>query len=354
VVGDCYCGVLEACHEVLDLRRAREWTGALSRWCEGQPDLVPHRGPCYVYRSEVLQFNGAWSDAFDEAQKACEWLSSPVSAEGAADAFYRIGELYRLRGAYAEAEDAYRHASRLGRRPAPGLPLLWLARGQPDPARSALRRALDEETDPGRRAGLLDAHVQVLLAAGDSAGAREAAGELAKIAARLDSPLVRGLCAMAEGAASLAEQQPSAALAPLRRAWTEWQRLETPYDAARARVLIGCAYRALGDEQSAAMEFDAARWVFEQLGAAPDLLRLDGLTAAPEANGGPAGLTARERDVLGLIAEGKTNKEIGLALVISEHTVARHVQNMLAKLECPSRAALAAIAAEHHVGSRSR
>src|SRR4029453_8508341 len=107
-VGNMYCGVLEACHEVLDLRRAREWTGALSRWCESQPDLVPHRGPCQVYRAEVMQFHGAWSDAFAEAKRACEWLSLPVSPEGPADAFYRVGELHRLRGAYAEAREGYR------------------------------------------------------------------------------------------------------------------------------------------------------------------------------------------------------------------------------------------------------
>ena len=147
VVGNVYCGALEACHEVLDLRRAREWTGALSRWCDSQPDLVPHRGPCQVYRAEVMQFHGSWADAFAEAQRACEWLSLPVSPEGPADAFYRVGELYRLRGALAEAEEAYRQASRLGRQPEPGLPLLWMARRQLSAAQTALHRALEEETD---------------------------------------------------------------------------------------------------------------------------------------------------------------------------------------------------------------
>jgi DNA-binding CsgD family transcriptional regulator len=142
---------------------------------------------------------------------------------------------------------------------------------------------------------------------------------------------------------------PGAALDPLRRAWTEWQRLEAPYDAARARLLIGCAYRDLGDEESAAMELDAARWVFQQLGALPGLARIDALLSHSEAQGAPGGLTPRELDVLRLIAAGQTNKEIGATLVISEHTVARHVQNMLAKLGCPSRAALAAFAVEHHI-----
>lgn len=353
-VGDVYCGVLEACHEVLDLRRAQEWTGALSRWCASQPDLVPYRGPCQVYRAEVMQFHGAWADAFAEAQRACEWLSLPVSPEAPADAFYRVGELHRLRGRYAEAEDAYRQASRLGRRPEPGLALLWLAQGRIEAARAAVQRALGEEAELGRRAELLDAAIQVLLAGGDFAAARARAGELREIATALGAPLVSALCLMAEGAAALAEHQPAAALAPLRRAWSEWQRLEAPYDTARARLLIGCAYRDLGDQDSAAMEFDAARWVFQQLGALPDLARAEALASPARASELPGGLTLRELDVVRLIAAGQTNKEIAAALVISEHTVARHVQNMLTKLGCASRAALAAFAAEHRLAQPPR
>jgi DNA-binding CsgD family transcriptional regulator len=301
-----------------------------------------------------MQFHGSWSDAFEEAQRACAWLSLPVSPEGPADAFYRIGELHRLRGAYAEAEDAYRQASRLGRRPEPGLPLLWMARGHLDAAHTALKRALEEETDLARRAGLLDACIQVLLARGDVAGARARAVELRDIAAALGAPVVRASCVMAEGVALLAEHQPGAALGPLRQAWTEWQRLEAPYDAAKVRLLIGRACRDLGDEQSAAMEFDAARWVFQQLGALPDLAQVDALASRSEARAAPGGLTMREMDVLRLISAGQTNKEIGVALVISEHTVARHVQNMLAKLGCSSRAALAAFAVEHRLAQPPR
>jgi DNA-binding CsgD family transcriptional regulator len=354
MVGDIYCGVLEACREVLDLRRAREWTGALSRWCERQPDLVPYRGPCQVYRAEVMQFHGFWSDAFAEAQRASEWLSRSVSPEGPADAFYRLGELHRLRGAHAEAEEAYRQASRLGRRPEPGLPLLWLAQGQPGAARTALHRALSEETDRARRAGLLDADIQVALTEGDVTAARTRITELREIATWLGAPVVRAACMMAEGTALLAEHRPEEALGPLRRAWTEWQGLEAPYDAARVRVLIGCGYRALGDRESAAMEFDAARWVFQQLNARPDLARVDALTASTAAQEARHGLTQRELDVLRLIAAGQTNKEIGSALVISEHTVARHVQNMLAKLGYSSRAALAAFAVERRFAEPSR
>lgn len=354
VVGDVYCGVLEACHEVLDLRRAREWTGALTRWCEAHPTIVPYRGPCMVYRAEVMQFHGSWKDAFEEAQRACEWLSGPVVPEGAADAFYRIGELHRLQGKYAEAEEAYRQASRLGRQPEPGLPLLWLARGQRDAARNALRRALGEVSrEFAKRAGLLDADVEVCLALGDVPGARAGAEELAQIAERLEAPYLRAVAGRAHGAVLLAEGDAAGCLGPLRRAWSDWQQMEAPYESARVRVLIGLAYQALGDKDSAAMEFDAARWVFEQLGAMPDLARLDSVASEPTAPAAPGGLTAREAEVLRLVATGCTNKQIAAALVISEHTVARHIQNMLAKLDCPSRAALAAFAVEHDLGPSS-
>lgn len=355
VVGDVYCGVLEACHEVCDMRRAREWTGALTRWCDGQSDLVRHRGPCMVYRAEVLQLHGSWSDAFAEARRACEWLSDPASPEGAAEALYRLGELHRLQGSYTEAEEAYRQASRLGRPPEPGLPLLWLARGRTEAARAAIRRVLIEVPgDPARRALLLDADVQVCLAVDELASARASASELEAIASRLDAPFLRALAARAEGSLLLAGGEASQCLGALRRAWSEWQRLEAPYEAARVRTLIGLAYRQLADEESAAMEFDAARWVFQELQALPDLARVDALLARRDAQPAAGGLTARELDVLGLVAAGSTNKEIAAALVISEHTAARHIQNMLSKLGCPSRAALAAYAVEHDLARAAR
>jgi DNA-binding CsgD family transcriptional regulator/tetratricopeptide (TPR) repeat protein len=357
LVGYIYCGVLEACQEVLDLPRAKEWTAVFSRWCEGQPDLVPYRGPCLVHRVEVMRLRGDWEDALEEARRACDWLSLPASPEGPADAFYQLGELCRLRGQAAGAEEAYQRASRLGRTPQPGLALLWLARGQAEEAATAVRRALDESVPEGplgdwdrmlqqaRRAELLSAYVEILLALGDPAAARAGAVELADAAAVLDVLPLRALADRAEGSVLIAERQPRAALAPLRRSWSAWQRLEVPYEAARVRVLIGKACRALGDEQSAAMEFDAARWAFERLGAAPDLARLEE-DAHAAGRRAPGGLTPREVEVLRLIAAGETNKGIAAALVISEHTVARHVQNMLQKLGFSSRAGLAAYAAQ--------
>ena len=132
----------------------------------------------------------------------------------------------------------------------------------------------------------------------------------------------------------------------LRQALGAWLELEAPYEAATTRVLVGQACRALGDQDAFAMELDAARNVFEELGAEPDLVRLDLLSGAGE-SGARHGLTPRELEVLRLVARGKSNREIARSLVISEHTVARHLQNIFTKLGVPSRTAAGAFAFEH-------
>jgi DNA-binding CsgD family transcriptional regulator/tetratricopeptide (TPR) repeat protein len=348
-MGHTYCGLLDACWEILDLRRAREWTVALTRWCEAQPDLVPYRGPCLIHRVELMRLHGDWPDAVQEAHRACDWLSLPASPETPAEAFYQLGELRRLSGEFDEAEEAYRQASKWGRSPEPGIALLWLARGQTEAAAAALHRALDEcEPNCGKRAELLGAHVEALIAKGELAAARDAASELKELAKARDAVFLHALADRAEGNVLLAEGQPGGAVALFRRSWRGWQELEAPYEGARVRVQIANACRVLGDEGSAQMELDAARWVFERLGARFDLelLDRDSKQVPPSTTGG---LSARELEVLRLIAAERSNKDIAAALVISEHTVARHVQNMLQKLGCSSRTGLAAFAVEHGV-----
>jgi DNA-binding CsgD family transcriptional regulator len=348
VVGDVYCSVVEGCLEVFDLRRAQEWTAALTRWCEAQPDLVPYRGQCLVRRAEILQLHGAWSDAIEAARQACDRLLQPSPQPAAGAAFYQCGELHRLRGEFAAADDAYRRANRYGRKPQPGLALLRLVQGQTETATAAIRLAVDEAHGTETRPRLLAADVEIMLAAGDLQAARLAADELTSLAGDLDAPVLTAMAAQARGAVRLAEGDAGEALPVLRQAWTGWQEVDAAYDAACVRVLIGRACRELGDVDAAEMEFDAARWIFQQLGARPDHTRVEGLSRALKP-ASAAGLSAREMQVLRLVARGRTNREIASALFISDRTVERHVSNIFNKLDLPSRSAATAYAYEHQL-----
>jgi DNA-binding CsgD family transcriptional regulator len=296
-----------------------------------------------VYRAEIMRIHGAWAEAANEAQRACERLSGQAAV---GMAFYQLAELYRLRGEFAKAEHAYRQAGQWGREPQPGLAMLRLAQGQIDAAAVAIRRVVDEANVRVARARVLAPFVEIMLVVHDLGAAAAAADELAMIADDLGAPLLHATSDHTTGAVLLGQSDANAALVVLRRAWAVWRELDAPYEAARVSVMIGLAYRQLGDPDTAAMELDMARSVFQQLGAAPDLARVEALspTAGPK---GPMGLTGREVQVLTLVARGMTNREIAAALGISEHTVARHVQNILAKLGVSSRTAAGAFAFEH-------
>jgi DNA-binding NarL/FixJ family response regulator len=260
-------------------------------------------------------------------------------------AFYQRGELHRLRGEQGPAEEAYRQASLRGRDPQPGLALLRLAQGQIGPAISAICRVVDEASDAASRSRLLPAKVEILLAAGDVRAASATAAELTRLAAGPGAPYLLAVAAHAQGAVLLAEGDPRAALAGLRAAALAWQDLEVPYEVGRVRVLIGLACRELGDHDGAEMELDAARQSFSQLAATPDLARVEALSPRAAARAG--GLTARERQVLRLVAAGATNKAVAADLIVSERTVDRHLSNIYTKLGVSSRAAAVAFAYRH-------
>lgn len=338
-VGDAYCTVIEGAEELFDLHRVEVWTGAFHAWCESQPQLVLYRGICLMHRAELLLLRGNWTQALDELDAALSRIANPRDATVLGAAFYLRGELHRLRGALDEASDAYRQANELGRVPQPGLALLRVAQGKLEPATAAMRRVLDEASGPIERSRVLGAFVEIMCLAGDAEAALGAAQEFEAIAAELKMPFLRAMASTALGRAQLATADARSALTTLRASWRTWSELGIPYEAALARALIADACAALGDEDGERMERDAARATFEQLGAALDL--------APRSRRAPDGLTARELEVVRLLATGATNRAIARALKISEKTVATHVGHVFTKLGVESRAALTAYAYEH-------
>jgi DNA-binding NarL/FixJ family response regulator len=343
-VGDVYCSVIDACTEIFDLRRAQEWTAALTRWCDRQGDTVPYRGACLIRRAEILQLHGSWDDALTEAERACQHLVAPPPKPSAGFASYQRGELHRLRGEFAKAEDAYRQANELGRKPQPGLALLRLAQGDVDAALSSIRRVVEEARDTSGRSRVLAAYATILVATGDTATARTAADELRSIADVFDALFLRATASHVDGAILLAEGDAERAVTSLRDALERWRELGAPYEEARSRELMAAASRMLNDHDTAELELDSARRAYQRLGAVADVGRLDALVATSQPPKEGASLTAREREVLALVATGQTNRAIADALGLSEKTVARHISNIFTKLGLSSRAAATAYA----------
>ncbi len=345
MAGRIFCTMIDACQEIDDIRRMMDWTRMLTQWCEKQPDLVPYTGQSSVHRAQIMRFQGAWAQALEELDLAEERYTSQGARDGVGDVFFERAELRRLQGDAEKAAKGYDKADGHGRDPQPALALLWLLQGRVDAAVAVVRRLLDEVGDPVHRSRMLIAAVEVLVVAGDLDGASAAADELGQIATGFGSAALSASAAYAKGSVALARSEPAAALPDLRLAWRTWLDLGGRYHAAWARTRIGQAFRAMGDEDSARAELVVAGRTFEELGAAPARDEVERLLGG----GRPDGLTARELEVLRLVAAGRTNPQIAAELFLSEKTVARHLSNIFAKTNVKSRTAAAAYAFQHQL-----
>lgn len=348
VTGIVYCNTIAFCRAAYELRRVREWTKALSVWCEQQPEMVAHNGLCLVHRAEILLMEGDWASALEEAQRSAERFTRGMLNQMACGrAHYCQGEVHRLRGNFEAAEAAYRQASLQGYEPQPGLALMRLSQGDSEAAAAAVRRVVTETTSDLRRAAILPAYVEIALSIGELGRAKGACREMEEISERHHSEIVYAMASHCRGAVDLAEGRASEALAALRSAQAIWTELGAVYEVARIRVRIAKACRMLGDGDTAVMEEEAARNTFEDLGAGPDP---SGVVSTGDSDGGPSAahnLTSRQLEVLRLVAAGMTNREIADELFVSEHTIARHIQNIFAKLNVSSRTAATAFAFEN-------
>ncbi|WP_265519726.1 LuxR family transcriptional regulator [Nitratireductor luteus] len=341
VSGVVYCEIVSSCCRVLEMVRAREWTAILTDWCRRNPQARAFNGVCQVHRAEVLQLEGNWNEAFEEAERATQGLSGTSEQTAMANAAYRRGEILRLRGELEKSDAEYRLAGEIGIDPQPGLALLRLAQGRRDEAVAAIRRALETAGDVPRKTALLPAGIEIFIACGDLDEAERLCGEMSDIAELFGTEILAHVADQGHGSLALARGEFGRAVAVQTRALRYWSEFGAPYLVARLRVDIARGCAGLGDSEAAGRELDAAEKIFRDLGAAPDLARIHEIRTVSK-TARADNLTARERQVLSLVASGSTNREIAEKLRLSPKTVNRHVENIFGKLGVSSRAAAVA------------
>jgi len=336
ISGTLYCHTIAACHEVADVRRMTRWTDLAERWLATFPAAVFFGGLCGVHRAQLLLLRGEWGEAEQVARRVVVDLDGN-RIDYAAEAWYAVAEARRLRGDPGAA-DAYDEAHARGRDPQPGRALLQLQTGDAAGAARSVRSAVAAiGADPLSRAPLCAAMVEIAIAAGRLDDAVAAASELEATAATYATSGLEAMAAAARGAVLLAEGQAEEALPVLREACRRWYELGAAYDAAGTCVRLAEAYRALGDAVSAAAEVERAKAAYERLGVHPPVWE------------SPDGLTPRECEVLALVADGRSNRQIGEALYISDRTVARHLTNIFHKIGVTSRTQAARYAIDRGV-----
>jgi ATP/maltotriose-dependent transcriptional regulator MalT len=344
--GNIYCTIMSICYDVMDLRRAREWTRATERWLSGFSDAVMYLGVCRAHRLQLHAVEGAWAEVEREAAEVERDLAE-MNLEAVAETAYQLGETYRVRGLHELAGACYARAAERGRDPQPGAALLRLAAGEVEGAWSAICAALSAAgPGPFACARLLRAQVEIGLAAGHVSAAAAAAERLDEVRGRFRTPGFTAWADQARGAVLLAEGDARAAVQPLSEAAGCFRRLAAPYDVARTDLLLAAAHRALGEADTAAAHDRAAGEAFDRLGV-PSPAGFGSSPAPP-----PGGLTAREAEVLAAVAAGGANRDVAAALTISEATVRRHLANIYLKLGVGSRTAAAAWAHEQGLTNR--
>lgn len=314
---DVYCQTIAACADLGDFRRAGEWTEEAERWMQAN-SVGGYTGICEVHRAELKRVRGSWSEAEETARKACVELEKFRIFDGIGFARYEIGEVRRRMGDLEAAEAAFAEAYEYGHPAQPGLALLLADKGDVDTAAKSIAAALKREAGDWNssarlgRARLLPAQVEIALAAGDMKTAHEALDELQHVAEDYDSSLWEAYALVCEGSIELAEGNVDGALEILERSWLIWRDSDMPYESARARVLLGLARRAAGDDTRASLEFRSARSVFERLGAAKDLEDLRELTGETSSTGSAGERVTRSfmftdivtsTDLIGLIGD---------------------------------------------------
>lgn len=352
--GWVYCNVVSTCFELADLRRAQEWSDAAARWCDDRDVGRMYPGLCRVYAVELDVLRGSWESAGDDVAKACADLYA-YDPRYAASAHEVAGDLARRRGDLDGAAEEYRRCRELGGAPHLGLALLRAARGDPHVALAELRMLAETASAPLPDAMLLLALCDVGVEVGDLSAVRLATERMGALASEHPSGLVEAFAVAVRGELALMEHDLVSALHDLVDAAGRLTEHDVLHEAARRRVRVAEISARLGDREHAADELDAAIAEFDRLGAEPDRERARTQRALVLAGGGshdsPAPsarpLSRREIDVLELVASGHTNRQVADRLVISSHTVDRHMSNIRSKLGVSSRAAAIAIAYEN-------
>ena len=338
------CILVSACTAVMDFARAREWSDRIAEFADryGSRYMLAY---CRAEYGAVHLWHGRWSEAEamleasadDFSRSRPAWVGPPLAG---------LAELRRRQG---RAEDAARLLDRAGESGKARLcrARLALERGRALEAADLLERILRQlpaERDLDR-APALELLVHARAARGELEAAAAALAALRGVARAVGTEPLQACADHAEGVLAAAGGEHERACSLLEDAVDAFERRGAPYEAARARIDLATSLLAVGRGDVAERELAAARDRLAALGARTEAGRASRILGA--AAGGAAGtpaLTRREHDVLRLLAEGLTNREVAERLVVSEHTVHRHVTNLLRKLGLPSRTAAAAYA----------